>query len=71
MVNKLVCPRCQGTHCTRNGLSRGHRRFECQDCGWTFAETVGTPLDPELEPACGAVALDRARDAACGREVVA
>jgi len=44
MVNELVCPRCQGTHCTRNGSSRGHRRFECQDCGRTFAATVGTPL---------------------------
>jgi transposase-like protein len=44
MGSVLVCPRCQGTHWTRNGSSRGHRRFECQDCGRTFAETVGTPL---------------------------
>jgi transposase-like protein len=44
MVNELVCPQCHGTHCTRNGSSRGHRRWECQECGRTFAETVGTPL---------------------------
>ena len=44
MVSELVCPQCQGKHCTRNGSSRGHRRFECQDCGRTFADTVGTPL---------------------------
>jgi transposase-like protein len=39
----MVCPQCHGTHCTRNGSSRGHRRWECQTCGRTFAETVGTP----------------------------
>ena len=44
MASELVCPQCQGKHCTRNGSSRGHRRFECQDCGRTFAATVGTPL---------------------------
>jgi transposase-like protein/IS1 family transposase len=44
MANEMVCLRCQGRHCTRNGSSRGHRRFECQDCGRTFAATVGTPL---------------------------
>ena len=44
MASELVCPRCQGTHCTRNGSSRGHRRWECQNCGRTFAGTVGTPL---------------------------
>jgi transposase-like protein len=44
MSRQLACPRCQGTHCTRNGSSRGRRRWECQDCGRTFAETVGTPL---------------------------
>jgi transposase-like protein len=44
MVSELACPRCQGTHCTRNGSSRGRQRFECQQCGRTFAETVGTPL---------------------------
>jgi transposase-like protein len=44
MSSELVCPRCHGAHCTRNGSSRRHKRFECQDCGRTFAETVGTPL---------------------------
>jgi len=44
MANELLCPRCRGAHCTRNGTSRGHRRWECQDCGRTFADTVGTPL---------------------------
>ena len=44
MTHELVCPRCQGSRCTRNGSSRGHRRWECQTCGRTFAETVGTPL---------------------------
>jgi transposase-like protein len=44
MVSGLVCPRCRGGRCTRNGSSRGHRRYECQDCGRTFGETVGTPL---------------------------
>ncbi len=44
MVNKLACPRCEGTHCIGNGSSRGHRRWLCRDCGRTFAATVGTPL---------------------------
>ena len=44
MPRELVCPRCQGTHCVSNGSSRGHRRFRCQDCGRSFAGTVGTPL---------------------------
>jgi transposase-like protein len=44
MPSERVCPRCQGTHCVSNGSSRGHRRFRCQDCGRTFAGTVGTPL---------------------------
>jgi transposase-like protein len=44
MLSELVCSRCQGTHCTRNGSSRGRRRMQCQHCGRTFAETVGTPL---------------------------
>lgn len=44
MINDLVCPRCQGRHCIRNGSSRGHQRFKCQECGRTFAATVGTPL---------------------------
>jgi transposase-like protein len=44
MPSELVCPRCQGTHGVSNGSSRGHRRFRCQDCGRTFAGTVGTPL---------------------------
>lgn len=44
MVSELMCPQCQGRHCTRNGSSRGRRRFECQDCERTFAETTGTPL---------------------------
>jgi transposase-like protein len=44
MPRELICPRCQGTRCTANGSSRGHRRFRCQDCGRTFAGTVGTPL---------------------------
>jgi transposase-like protein len=44
MGRELVCPRCSGTHCIRDGSSRGHRRFACRDCGRTFAATVGTPL---------------------------
>ena len=44
MISELVCPQCQSKHWTRNGSSRGRRRFECQDCGRTFGETLGTPL---------------------------
>jgi transposase-like protein len=44
MASELVCPRCEGSHCIRNGSSRGHRRFACRDCGRTFAATAGTPL---------------------------
>lgn len=44
MASELACPRCQGTHCVRNGSSRGHRRWRCRDCGRTFAATLGTPL---------------------------
>jgi transposase-like protein len=44
MASELTCPRCRGTHCVRNGSSRGRRRWRCGACGRTFAETVGTPL---------------------------
>jgi transposase-like protein len=44
MASDLVCPRCQGTRCVRNGSSRGHRRVACRDCGRTFGATTGTPL---------------------------
>jgi transposase-like protein len=44
MASELVCPRCQSSHCTRNGSSRGHWRFACRECGRTFGVTVGTPL---------------------------
>src|SRR5215470_18470820 len=44
MARELVCPRCRGTRCIRNGSSRGHRRFACRECGRTFAATMGTPL---------------------------
>ena len=44
MTSERACPRCRGIHCVRNGASRGHRRWQCRDCGRTFAGTVGTPL---------------------------
>jgi transposase-like protein len=44
VAGEIGCPRCGGTHCTRDGSSRGHRRWRCRECGRTFAETVGTPL---------------------------
>jgi transposase-like protein len=44
MASEMACPRCRGTHCVRNGSSRGRRRWQCRECGRSFAETVGTPL---------------------------
>jgi transposase-like protein len=38
------CPRCRGTHVSKNGHKHGSQRWWCHHCQQTFGPTFGPPL---------------------------
>ena len=33
---KIICKKCSGTNCTKNGKVRSKQRFKCKSCGHNF-----------------------------------
>ena len=40
----IICPNCGSTKAVRNGVTKGHQRYLCRDCGKTFGDFNNTPL---------------------------
>ncbi|KAA6328593.1 hypothetical protein EZS27_022531 [termite gut metagenome] len=32
----MNCPKCQSTNKIKNGIVRGHQRYKCKDCHYTY-----------------------------------
>jgi transposase-like protein len=48
--HELNCPRCQGSHIRKNGMSRhGHQRYVCVACKATFGQVDHRRVDEELK----------------------